>query len=44
MRMIEFSNLLDNLLLNSSKKKKSRFYQITLILSLKKIKFGLCQS
>ena len=31
MRMIEFSNLLDNLLLNSSKKKKSRFYQIILI-------------
>ena len=40
MRMIEFSNLLDNLLLNSSKKKKSRFYQITLDSQSQKINLG----
>ena len=39
--MIEFSNLLDNLLLNpSKKKKKSKSYQIILILNPIKIKFG----
>ena len=41
--MIEFSNLLDNLLLNPSKKKKSKSYQIILILNPIKIKFGLYQ-